>query len=251
MNLRSIYLGISLLALISCKKKEDPQPTAPPANSNPTPVVNYCPIGAILNAYCFLEAKRITVASNSVTTKDSTINAEFYDTPNGNRVNAGTVSMNSMALTTQTAPIIYSLNSPLVSNISSIINWNISGSSSYTAFTYSYTPVYPIYGGQASLPDTCSISNGIGINIASISNYTFCVLGPKVTISGSSFSISKSLLTSSGTFSLAPSEMTFFTPNVPIKITVSVSNYRGVIIGGKEHGFIVTTEYQKDAYLKP
>lgn len=255
--MKNIYF-IPFFILISFTfcKKNDPTPEPVPANNNTNnPPVNFCPDSAIYHSYCFLEAQRITKVNNNIVTKDSMVSAEFYDLPLNNRINTGTVTLNNMVLNVQSSPITYSLGSPLSYNISSNLSWNASGTSSFTAFSYAYVPEYPIYSGQASLLDTFSISNGININISGITNYTFCTIGPYVEIRHNSpspgFIIGKRLMGSAGTFSLTNPELASLFSNVTVKIKVSITNYRAILIGSKEHGFLATTVYEKIAYLKP
>src|ERR1043165_1108118 len=52
------------------------------------------------------------------------------------------------------------------------MNWNISGSGTIAATSFSYVPSYPNLNGAITIPDTVSQANGMNISIGALSNIT-------------------------------------------------------------------------------
>lgn len=223
------------LILFSCKKKDD-APTEANTSSNPTG--DYGTFTSVYNFFDF--------GSGSIF-EDSTIQAKFYDTPNVTKTNisAGTVSVNTTALTMWTGPIVYNKMNGI--NMQSL-SWQISGSGTIAATSFSYAPSYPKYSGQSALQDTVTKSMGFTLNINGISNTNQPTY---ITISQSGAStITKTVTGGSGTFTITPTDLSSFSNNNYLIIRLSMFNYSNISLNSKTYGINANRTHEKSCYLK-
>lgn len=228
------FVTISVF-LFSCKKKEkDPVPTS--GNNN-----------VVAGAYSNHQADFIYTQYGTTITKDSMAFVSYYESPVTNtssivNVNAGNVTLNGVALNYSSG--LYQNSGPV--KVNGPITWNVSGSGTITAFTHSYVAVHPTYTGSNLLPDTCTKSSGININVSGVSNAS----AVSVSISQGLTSINKQIFSFNGTVNFSVSELNAFSTAQSITISVLCTKYKSEVLGGIEHGFSNKLVYHKFAYLK-
>lgn len=249
----------SVLFMFSCNKKETKKEEAvqtTTGNSNTSATIPSGLSNSTNYETCSLSSVIYYYNTLGVVTKDSAVNATFKSTLPGSGVTptnvfAGSVTFNGMSLTTTTISGLQnfyggSFGWPV--NFTSNNTWSVSGSGTVTPFSISFVPSYPIYTGASSLPDTCSKSAGISLNINGISNsqgyYTVSL------VSGAQLILKVSTTTTS-LLNIASSELSNFPVNQNIYINVSVANLFGADLNGLRRGFSNGIIYRKTVYLKP
>ncbi len=232
----------TLLVFTFCKKKDSTPAPAPSGTTTGGTTGGGASNSNMQTTYM------ITDYGNTITT-DSIVFASFYATPPTSvaptSVSAGTVSLNSTVLNPSNLP--YENPFPMNINIHGSLNWNVTGSGTITAFTYSYLPSYPKYTGGNLLPDTCIKANGISIQISGVSN------APGASVSvilSQNTTIFKYILGTSGTVTFSAAELSSYSTNSPIVILIMVSNITSATLGGIKHGFSNSLHYTKYSYLK-
>ncbi len=167
-KLGSIISGLSIaviFAVTGCAKKEDvntDNPAVPATGTTPSITIN--------DSYGTLVAVRsvsYTMAGGfTIPVEVNTAVAAFPSAPgSATFLDAGTVTINSKALTKQSnnSYVYQNLTSPL--NFSTI-DWNVSGSGSIPAISYTDNKPIPDYSGYADLPASLTRSAGLEINLA-------------------------------------------------------------------------------------
>lgn len=224
---------VALIFLISCKKKEEKSPSLTTSTST-------YPYSVLQTAYTYVD-------NGSTVTLDSSVIASFFQSPMDvfppTFIQAGNVSLNDSVLYFNTEA--YENATPI--NLSQSLKWSVSGSGTITAFTHSYIPSYPKYTGGNLLPDTCTKSSGITLNISGLSNLQNYIF---VSISqGSSAYLSKQL-SGSGTVVFTASELSSFTTNSSFHLEIVFQNTKTETLGGVIHSFNNNVWYIKNPYLK-
>ena len=178
--------------------------------------------------------------------------AAFYASPATTsaptNIYAGAVSANGTILQYQTPYNIYTDSTHLV-NIHHMA-FSATGAGTVTAFSYSYTPVYPELTSPIVLADTCVKSNGINISVPSVNNLNTSI---HITIyQGTSTNISKYINSASGgTVTFSASDLTGFVGDYPITIVVSLYNLQSnATVGSAVYGISSGLTYQRFCYLK-
>lgn len=183
---------------------------------------------------------------------DSLNLAEFYPTAVSNQTTS-TVSAGDVIINSSSKLNYDSLYSTYFQNTSNLVNmktlsWNVQGSAYITAFTYSYTPLYPEFN-QALLPDSNTKSSGITLNLGTITNQgTLFVYTARLT--QNSGSIQKIKTVNTGTISFSPSDLAVFNINEDIDIIITLQNYKFVSIGSQNFAFVTSHHYRKQSYMK-
>lgn len=242
----SLFCLILVLTFTFCKKKET---TPEPAPSSTTTT------GGGPTSSCSLFSTGYTIydVNNVITIDSNSIYGMFYDQPFSNtKIFGGNVSVNSISLTPDQGNFYYLYNAGQI-NITSAINWSVTGSGTVTAFTYSYVPSYPEYTGSNLLPDTCVKANGLSITISGVSNHV-SVFNSGVSVnlyqSSSSSQINKSIQGDSGTITFSATELAGFNVNSSLTLMVGINNINSVSLGGLYRTFNSSFQYNKSVYLK-
>lgn len=237
MKLYYLIFTSLVFVIFACKKKENNVSQTP--SNNPVTVV-----GGDLGTFSSIYNTKITQFG---ITNDSSINATFYDTPYQNKtyIYAGTVTVNNSPLYYSTPNFYYATNNI---NIKSL-NWQVSGSGTIAASSFSYVPNYPVYSGTPLLVmDSVSKSSGFNMVVSGISNTNFATY---VFISQGSAIITKSVSTYPSTLTIAASELTSFLSNYNISVSVNMSNYSNIILNNHQYGINAQRTFSKNTHLKP
>jgi hypothetical protein len=236
----SLSLILSFL-FFSCRKKDKTEEPAPAQTPSTTQLTGDW--GTFLSSYGTNDYSY----NGGTIQSDSAVTASFYDTPQSGKtyIAAGTVSVNGVALIQNVGPPIYyaKTNGPQIRTM----NWNISGSGTISATSFSYIPSYPNFTGAVVIPDTVSQSAGFNINLGPISNLTNSI---SVTVFQTA-SVNKFLATTPGTVNISPTEISSFTDSTTFRVIITAINYSNATLNGKQYGINATRSYMKYVYLKP
>jgi hypothetical protein len=236
----SVFIPIFVFLLSFCKKKDkNPEEPTPTPQSQPL----QGDMGTFVSEYNVYD---YTVLGFGMA-KDSSINASFYDSPYTTKTNidAGTVTVNSTVLLKTASPLTYYRTNAI--NLRSL-NWNISGSGTIAATSFSYVPNYPVYSGGNLLLDTAKKSTGFNISVASVSNYTGSVY---LTIAQNTTCITATVSTFPSTVNITSSQISAFNTNDIFNIRLVMLNYSHITLNGNQYGINANTAYEKTVYLKP
>ncbi len=153
----TLFIVLASFLITSCKKKDSAEPDTQ-KNITTTIGGDYGTFVSTYNSYDL---------GNNIVYADSSVQAEFFDSPYSSHTNlsAGIVSVNGTTLNT-ISNYVYTSSQVNLSNL----NWQISGSGTITANSFYYTPSYPIYTGNNSLPDTVIKANGFSFNLNNLLN---------------------------------------------------------------------------------
>lgn len=162
----SLFAGtIASLIITGCSKSSDVTPENPTTPASSTPSIT------VSDGYGALVAVRsvsyTTVAGMTIPLEINTAVAAFTNTMGGNTfVDGGTVTFNSKALTksSSNAYLYQNLTDPLSFSTQT---WNVSGSSSVPAISYTENKPVPDYSGFSALPATITKSAGVTIALGS------------------------------------------------------------------------------------
>jgi hypothetical protein len=164
-SIRTTFLAAAAAALIitGCKKTDTPVDN--PTNTTSAPTIK------MSDGYGAMAAVRsvsfTTVAGIQIPLEVNTAVAAFYASAGSSTfVDAGTVSLNSknLAKYTNNAYTYTNLTDPLSF---SAISWNVTGSSSVPAVSYTNERSMPDYSGFSTLPTTVTRSAGVTISLGS------------------------------------------------------------------------------------
>ncbi|MES2513443.1 MAG: hypothetical protein V4580_04835 [Bacteroidota bacterium] len=228
-----------LCVLISCKKKESPDPIPTPVNTT----TNYT-YGSLATVYYQI------YTGNILTGSDSVVSAFFYTNtanPGATIVNAGTISFNGTPLINNTD--YYSLYSSNIHHTNSV--WVVSGSSNVPVINYTFTPNYPVFTGNAQLPDSFSLSNGFTIHVNGLSNFSNSTI--HIEIADAANSVFKTMTVNQTSYTFSAAELSILQPTVSgCTILLTLSNATIENFGGKDYSFISTLEsYKSSIKIKP
>lgn len=234
--MRLILATLTVITLLfSCKKKTSEDP-----NTNPTFTVKaYGSMSTVLFKY---------YNGNTLSGIDSSAYAYFFtnpSNPSASFVSGGTVSYNGLLL--QNSSNNYSSYSLNIHQPNSV--WSISGSADVPSINYTISPNYPVFNGNAQLPDSFSISGSLSINLSGISNNTNGIL---VKISDNTNNLSKNLSPTQTSCVFSALELSVLQPNSMATISVNMSNYVSKNYGGKGYTFESSLQHMKrDVKIKP
>jgi hypothetical protein len=231
-KLITLYIVLSVFFTF-CKKKENTAEQTP--STNTTGADN----GVFLSVYNTIEFGDHSLYS------DSTVQASFYDSPLSTHtiVSAGTVIVNSTTLVPFLNNVYSSSNQINLKNL----NWQISGSGTITAGSFSYNPVYPLFSGALLLPDTVSKGSGFTFTI----NITNSNKPVYMTIGQSGTPISRTVTSFPSTVNVSANELAGFTSNSDFTIRLSMFNYSNLTFNSKQYAVNANRTYMKYCYLKP
>lgn len=230
------------MIFIACKKKDSPEPTPAPTNNNNNITTNYS-YGSMATIYYQY------YNGNTFTSSDSAISAFFFTdplNPSTTTVDAGTINYNGNALiNTSNVYKAYSLN---VHQSNSV--WAVSGNSVVPTINYTLTPNYPIFTGNAQLPDSFSISSGLTFTLTGISNHPNSSVF--VQINDFTNSVYRNLGVNQTVCSFSASELAIFQPNTYVYISLNLSNSVVQNFNGKDYVFSSSVNHMKSGvWVKP
>jgi hypothetical protein len=166
LNLISTISISAIMLLSSCSKKAEDaasninNTTNTPSVTTPTFADGYGTLAAVATTtYQLVSGMNIPVQLNLGV-------AAFYASGSGSMTDGGTVTINGKALTKQSnnSYVYQSLTDPL--SFSGAISWNVSGSSSVPAISYSNDRPVPTYSDYTSLPSTVTRSAGFTVSLS-------------------------------------------------------------------------------------
>ncbi|MBP7810218.1 MAG: hypothetical protein KA163_13070 [Bacteroidia bacterium] len=241
---KALSIVLILIISFSCKKKKD-EPLPPSTNSSTTGAPT---IGQITSSYMYIDQ----VSAGGGVSVDSSSNARFSASQSSTlTVDAGTVTLNGVPFNnfsnSYSSPF-----SPII-NIKDAQNWSVSGSGTITAFSHSFIPSYAKYTGGNLLPDTCTKSNGLTVNISGLINSPSLPLQRAPIIvqvyQGSVF-MYKTINGTSGTVNFSATELAGMTTGSFMNILIGFQNYKLEQFGGNGYQFNNSVYYMKYTYLK-
>ncbi len=237
----SFFLIVALFFTF-CKKKEKSanEPTATNSTTSTSTTTGDGDLGVFLSVY------NTTKFGDNSLYLDSSVQASFYDSPLSTHttITAGTVSVNSTTLLPFSNNIYSNTNQINLKNL----NWQISGSGTITAGSFSYSPVYPGYTGSATLPDSVSKATGFSFTVNNITNTNKPVY---IAIGQTGTPITKTVTTFPSTVSVSSSELAGFTSSADFTIRLSMFNYSNLTFNSKQYAVNANRTFLKYCYLKP
>lgn len=240
-----VALLFATLLIVSCKKKNTPDPSTPGTGGVITgSTVPNGVYGNLQTGYYDYEDNQ------GLITHDSISIASFYESPMSStapvNVYAGTVTVNGINMD-YTPPQNYYIENTHTANMKTLV-WSASGSGTVTPFSYTYTPVYPKITGPIVLQDTCHKLTGISISLSGVSSLSGSA---SVFLYEGNSSVSKTFFGTSGTVNFTSADLSVFSPNNPLTIMVLLINTNQLAVGNIKYQFASTYTYTKFSYLKP
>ncbi len=153
------------LALTGCNKADDATPENPTNNTGSAPSVTMSDGYGVMAAV--KSVSYTTVAGITVPVEVNTAVAAFSSSMGSSTfVDAGTVTINSKSLTksSNNAYAYQNLTDPLSFGT---VTWNVAGSGSVPAISYTDNKPFPDYSGFSSLPSTITRSAGLTVSLGS------------------------------------------------------------------------------------
>lgn len=242
---------ISLISIISCKKKDSSPADSSSNNTSGTPVATGV-------QGLFTTEKFQTISNGTISPTSSNSSYAYVSNYNliqsgyitGSLVDIGTVSLNGVSFkknywssdnSYKDTTVAASYNPPL--------DWIISGSSAIPSFSFSSNNPYPSYNGYNTILDSFDISSNISIPLSGVTDadeiqYYFVRTSPSYTN------------TNIQTISASSTSLTFNTNDLATignssNVYLAVSLYKNnvQIINGKKYNFRIGQTYFK-YYLK-
>ena len=238
----TLFAGaMAALVLSGCKKNSDSPATpaaATPSSSAPSVTVNdgYGAMAAVKSV------SYVTYAGYTTPVEVNTAVAVFMSAQGATTyVDAGTVTLNTKALTKSTANayVYQTLTDPLSFGQ---FNWNVSGSSSVPAISYNNPNPMADFSGYNSLPSTVTKANGVTITLGSSVSDADSVY--VVVADYNNHRVMKRLAGYIGQCTIAASELSGFTAGQGM-VQVCPWNYRTQTFSGKKFYFINESAYTK------
>lgn len=230
--------ALASLVLTGCKKSnETTTPTTPTAS---TPTIQ------IHDGYGALAAVRsvsyTTVAGVTIPMEVNTAVAAFYaSTGSSTLVDGGSVTLNSKSLTksSNNAYSYQNLTDPLTF---STITWNVSGSGSVPAISYTDDRPIPDFSGFSTLPTTVTRSAGFTISLGSAVTGADSVY--VVLTDYSNHTLIKRVGGSASECAFSSSELASFTAGQGM-IQVCPWNYKPEDFNSKKYYFVIESAYTR------
>ncbi|MBL7682430.1 MAG: hypothetical protein JNK00_03630 [Flavipsychrobacter sp.] len=237
----------------SCVKTDDITPTTTPTPTTPTttgptppsPTPSGSDISGVLVSIKMDYSTQPAGSPIPVTLVSEIGTAAFYNTPGGSTfVDAGTVSVNNNNLekasnnaytklaTTGLTPSSLDFGS----GSSAKSAWNVSGSGSVTAFSYTHTATFPDYSG--TVPSSVTKASGLSFsfNSSTLSGADSVI----VVIAAGSTTITKTYAANAGTVNISASDLSALPTVSDNTGIIEVCPYRWIFntINGKKYVFI-------------
>jgi hypothetical protein len=235
-------IGLALLSLASCIKKEDVTPTTTTPTTTPTGPTAPSPTptggdisGALISIKMSYKMSQMGIEV-PVNTEMGT--AVFYSAPGSSTmVDAGTVSVNSInldkAANNSYTKMATAGQTPADLDMDGGSNWSVGGSGSVAAFTYNHTSDFPNYTG--TVPTSVTKSSGLSLSFTS-SNLTNADSVYVVVISGSA-NVTKAFAANAGSVSISSSDLSGLGAVSDNTAMIEICPFRWTVqtIGGKKY----------------
>jgi hypothetical protein len=237
-----IILGfLSAALLTSCDKAKDTVIDNTTNNTTtPTTTPNFGDASGVLSAVRSVTYQ--TVSGFVIPVTVYTAVAAFPSTPGSSTfADAGTVTLNSKALTKQSnnAYLYQNLSDPLNLNQ---ITWNVTGSGSVPAFSYTDDKSLPDYSGYNDLPGTVTIANGLTVDLAGkVANADSVYV---VISSGNSSAVIKRVAGNASSAVFTAQDLAALSTGTGI-LQVVPWNYKIEDFSGKNYYFVIETAVSK------
>lgn len=233
---QSFVIIILVVLFASCKSKDNPSPDPAPATTGST--ASHYTYGSMdLLYYQYY-------TGNTFSNNDSAATAVFYSDPlypATSVQNAGNVSLNSNALpNTSNHYQLFNVNVHTANSI-----WAVSGSSVVPAINYTFTPNFPLFTGNAQLPDSFSLSSGVNISLSGVSNFGTNSIFVQIH-DNLGASVYKTIQPGSFSCSFSSSELASFQASNYATIIVNLGNSNIQTFGGKDYGIGCMLIHQKN-----
>jgi hypothetical protein len=238
-------IALSMIAgvvVTGCSKTStDVLDTNTPTTSSSTPSPKFNDAAGSMAAVTSVSYQ--TVAGYTIPVYVNTAVAVFFASPGSSSyVDAGTVSVNSKNFTKQSnnTYLYQNLTDPLT--LSSTNAWNVTGSGSVPAISYTYNRNMPAYGDYSSLPGTVTRSAGLTVDLGSSVTDADSVY--VVVTSGSTYII-KHCAGNAGEASFSASELSKLAATSTGLLQVVPWNYTSSVISGNKYYFVNEAAYTK------
>ncbi|MES2566074.1 MAG: hypothetical protein V4565_04375 [Bacteroidota bacterium] len=232
-----VFIIAITMAFTSCKKNASPVPIITDNSTILTTGYTYGSMATVYYQY---------YTGNSYSGSDSAVSSFFFTdplNPSNTTIDAGSISFNSNTLNnTSNLYKAYSLNIHQANSV-----WTVSGNSDVPAINYTITPNYPIFSGNAQLPDSFSISNGLNFNLTGISNHPNSSIF--LQINDFTNSVYRSLGVNQTVCSFSEAELAVFQPNSTVFISLNLSNSVIQNFNGKNYAFTSSLNHMKSGVL--
>jgi hypothetical protein len=233
-----LFIITIIITLFSCKKKTNPDPSA--SNSNFNNIPNNYTYGSMATVYYQ------NYSGNTITNPDSAISAIFYSdplNPSGSAADAGIISFNGNTLIgNANFYTAYDLNIHQPNSV-----WAVSGNSVVPTINYTLTPNYPIFTGNAQLPDSFSVSSSLTFTLTGINNNPNSSVF--VQLSDYTKAVNKTLNVNQNVCSFSTTDLATFQPNTYVYISVNLSNSLIFAVNGKKYAFTSSLNHTKSGIL--
>lgn len=233
---------LAAVLAVSCKKK-DATPAASGAGTTAGPV----------NGAVYGTMQTMIIQSYYGQTfggVDSAAFANFYGAANSSQsVNAGTVKLNNTAFKWSQSYSRYQDTTHLL-NIHGTNVWNVSGSANVPAITFSFSPVYPVFTGNAQLPDSVSRAAGFTVNIAGATN--IANNGVNVELYTAGGGVNKQIPPNQTSCTFSHSDLAALQDDPNAMLIIVFGNTTTQVFAGREYAFSTTLEHIKyNVKVKP
>lgn len=238
----AVLMVLATVLAVSCKKK-DAAPATSGSGTTSGPV----------NGFTYGTMETMIIQSyygQSFGGTDSTVFANFYGVANSSQsVNAGIVKLNNTALKFVTSYNQYQDTTDLL-NIHGTNVWNVSGSANAPAITFSFNPVYPVFTGNAQLPDSVSRASGFAVNIAGAANIANNSVIVELYSNGGG--VNKQIPPNQTSCTFSHSDLAGLQDDPNAMLIILFSNTTTQVFGGREYAFSTALEHIKyNVKVKP
>jgi hypothetical protein len=234
-------VALATVLFSGCKKSEDvvQDPTTnTPSTSNSTPSIKdgYGTFAAVHSV------SYTTVSGITIPLDVNTAVAAFYTSAgSGTMVDGGTVTLNSKTLTknSNNAYVYQNLTDPLSF---STVSWNVTGSASVPAISYTEDKSFPDFSGYNSLPATLTKANGLTVSLSGTISYADSVY---VVVSGGDKYVLKRVAGNAAQCVFSASDLSAIANTTMGMIQVAPWNYKKEDFNSKSYYFVLETCYTK------
>jgi hypothetical protein len=220
-----IILLMGAFFCFSCHKKDTPPASTGNSGNGPVNGSVYGSLETLLVQSYFGQTYGGT---------DSIPVASFLGGSGTTGVNAGTVTFNNTVLKYDAIQHNY-LDTSHMANIHGVCTWNVSGSANVPAITYSFNPVYPVFSGNAQLPDSVSRSAGFTVNVAGATNIANSSVIVELFAGGNS--VTKQIPPNQTSCTFSHSDLAGLQNDPNGQLLILFTNTSTQVFGGKEYAF--------------
>ena len=238
-------LLVTLLAVFSCKKKENTP------ESTPTPSTPPALIGVSFNGLCSNQLWT-TVSSTSTFTINFSQNVSYmaasdftnFNPPTGMNISSGKISLNGINFKNI---FNYNLDTTYAAQQSPFV-WQATGGT-VPAFSYTNTNTYPTFTGYTAWTDTISKSTALTLSLSGMTNMDEAYIHISNTNS-SSPAATGTLLASTTNFSFSPSALSSLSTSTTVIIQIDIYKNNIQTISGKKINFRNVGTFVKTVQVK-